>query len=100
MAEVADHFYTTDPNGEGAQSSGYVREGIAFFAFPTQLAGTVPLFRLFGRGGDHFYTTDAGEADFAVSGGYEREQFPCLGSLEVAIIFTRRALAKLILRLV
>ena len=72
MAEVADHFYTTDPNGELAQSSGYVREGIAFFAFPTQIAGTVPLFRLFG-GGDHFYTTDAGEVDFAVSVGYERE---------------------------
>jgi len=72
MAEVADHFYTTDPNGEIAQTSGYIREGIAFFAFPIQQEGTVPWFRLFGNG-DHFYTTDSGETDFAVSVGYERE---------------------------
>ena len=69
---MGDHLYTTDPRGELAPSSGYEREGIAFYAYPDQQSGTVPLFRLFGHG-DHLYTTNSAEVDSATNAGYSRE---------------------------
>jgi hypothetical protein len=63
-----DHFYTTDfselggGNINASGTDGYRFEGIGFFAFPSQVANTVPVFRYYQPGtGDHFYTTNFNE---------------------------------------
>ena len=62
-ARIGDHFFTTDPTGELAPASGYVREGVGFKVLKCQLAGTVPLYRLWsGQATDHFYTSNFNEA--------------------------------------
>ena len=54
-----DHFYTTDPGGEFAPSTGYAYEGAPFHTFPEGTAGTTALFRWYGPApSEHFYTTD------------------------------------------
>ena len=59
-----DHFYTTNWNtiawNGKTGNHGFIYEGVAGFCFPSQKAGTVPLYRYF-HGGvmDHYYTTDA-----------------------------------------
>jgi hypothetical protein len=65
---TGDHFYTTNLNelGGGTLTStgtmGYRFEGIGFFAFDSQVANTIPVFRYFHRGtSDHFYTTNFNE---------------------------------------
>ncbi len=65
---TGDHFYTTSINeldGGNTNSNlttGYRFEGVGFFAFPTQVANSVPVFRYFNTGnGDHFYTTNFNE---------------------------------------
>lgn len=66
-----DHFYTTDYN-ELAQGSnaGYTFEGIAFFAFTTQVSGSAPVYRYFNSTvTDHFYTRNS-----ATPGGYVLER--------------------------
>lgn len=40
-----DHFYTTDPNGEFSKQLGYHSDGERAFIYPTQVPGSVPLFR-------------------------------------------------------
>ena len=54
---------------------GYVDEGIACYAYPNAVAGSIPLFRSYNpRSGDHFYTTSAAERDNAVNNlGYNDE---------------------------
>jgi hypothetical protein len=55
-----DHFYTTSiaELGNGSNNN-TIFEGIGFFAFPTQVSGTVPIHRyLHATAGDHFYTRD------------------------------------------
>jgi hypothetical protein len=55
-----DHFYTTSQweADEGVKYLGYVSEGVCCFIAPTQLPGTVPLFR-FRSGGFHYYQLSA-----------------------------------------
>lgn len=66
------HLHTTSPTCEDAP--GAINEGAAGHVATSQVEGTVPLYRLF-RGAklDHFYTTSAGERDYAVALGYADE---------------------------
>jgi len=70
---ATDHFYTTDPSGEAAPSSGYTYEGIVGYIATSEQSGTTALYRWWNLGSmDHFYTTDPpGEA--APSSGYTYE---------------------------
>jgi hypothetical protein len=70
-AFISDHFYSLDPITNGAFGYGY--EGTEGFASRSQLPGTVPLYRLWLDGRDHFYTTSAPEAEFAQAVGYQSE---------------------------
>jgi len=68
-----DHFYTTDPTGELAPSSGYVSEGITGYIGTYQTAETTALYRWYNSGnGDHFYTTDP-TGELAPGSGYVSE---------------------------
>jgi hypothetical protein len=66
---TGDHFYTTDPHGENALTSGYSYEGITGYIGTSPTPGTTALYRWYNgprpfsaNYGDHFYTTDpAGE---------------------------------------
>src|ERR1039457_1980294 len=61
-----DHFFTTDAN-EGAtavQAYGYASEGICCYIAPTQLSGTVPMYRLL-KGNKHRYVTSVDARDKA-----------------------------------
>jgi hypothetical protein len=61
-----DHFYTLSFGELGnGLNNGYIFEGVGFFAFGSQVAGTSPVYRYYNAGnGDHFYT-----ASFAELGG-------------------------------
>lgn len=63
LAANKDHFYTTNYNEAGnGINSGYVFQGIGFFAFPNQVTGTVPVYRYYKSGTiDHFYTPNYSE---------------------------------------
>jgi hypothetical protein len=68
---LGEHFYTTNYN-ELAQGSntGYIFEGVAFFAFPTQVSGSEPVYRYYNATvNDHFYTRSA-----VTPGGYSLER--------------------------
>lgn len=46
--------------GDGNQSSGYLFEGIGFFAFDTNVSGTVPVYGFLNSSSwDHFYSTSS-----------------------------------------
>ena len=59
------HLYTTRADCEGTSS-----EGVIGHIATSPTCGAIPLYRLFGAGGDNFYTTSAPERDSAVAGGY------------------------------
>ena len=64
--KTGDHFYTASENEKSVvantSKSGYLIEGIAFYAFTTQSSGASPVYRLYNsETGDHFYTTSADE---------------------------------------
>jgi hypothetical protein len=67
-----DHFYTMDlsERDNAIDNIGYLSEGLACYVYPFQQGapGTVkPLLRLHNAvSGDHFYTTDPGEANAAI----------------------------------
>ncbi len=68
-----DHFYTTDPEGEAAPSSGYISEGITGYVKTSQASGTTALYRWYNSDtGDHFYTTDQ-QGELAQKAGYAFE---------------------------
>jgi subtilisin family serine protease len=68
-----DHFYTPDPSGEFALSSGYISEGVFFRLFPAGTPDTRTFYRWANyTSGDHFYTTDP-SGEFAPSSGYTPE---------------------------
>lgn len=74
-ASSGDHFYTTSESEKAIISntsqSGYLFEGIAFYAYTTQVNGSVPVYRSVSSAtGDHFYTTSSTEKDAA---GYAYE---------------------------
>lgn len=58
-----DHFYTINFNELGnGHNTGYIFEGIAFFAFSTQVTGSVPVYQYFcNNTGDHLYTANYSE---------------------------------------
>ncbi|MFZ2976084.1 MAG: SpoIID/LytB domain-containing protein [Candidatus Moraniibacteriota bacterium] len=65
---TGDHFYTASENEKSivtnTSQSGYLPEGIAFYAYTTQFNGTVPVYRFYASStGDHFYTTSESERD-------------------------------------
>jgi subtilisin family serine protease len=58
---ITDHFYTTNFNELGAGANGWGFEFVACYVFPTQQAGTTPLYQYWNPTvGDHFYTTNFG----------------------------------------
>jgi hypothetical protein len=67
--DAADHFMSTDDTCEGQP---WMREGVIGHIAPFAFCGATPLYRL-ARPSDHFYTTGAGERDYAVSIGYVSE---------------------------
>ncbi|MCX6674311.1 MAG: hypothetical protein NTY37_11100 [Methanothrix sp.] len=71
--QSGDHFYTTDPSGELAPTSGYTYEGITGYIATSQQQGTTALYRWFStQSGDHFYTTDP-SGELAPTSGYAYE---------------------------
>ncbi|KAJ7500984.1 hypothetical protein B0H11DRAFT_1993254 [Mycena galericulata] len=63
---ISDHFYTvlTTPRTR----NGYTAEGVRLSVFPTQVSGAVQFIRLYSSAAtDHFYTTNATEAQAAAS---------------------------------
>jgi serine/threonine protein kinase len=69
--EAGDHFYTTDPSGELAPSTGYAYEFAPFHLFPEGTEGATPLYRWYSPGqAEHFYTTDP-SGELAPSLGYK-----------------------------
>ena len=58
-----DHFYTSDENEKNKVLNvlNFDYEGIEFYAFPTQVSGTIPVYRILYVGFDHIYTTSLEE---------------------------------------
>jgi peptidoglycan hydrolase-like amidase len=62
-SSTGDHFYTASESEKTILSnnsqSGYLPEGIAFYAHSNQANNTVPIYRYYNSStGDHFYSTD------------------------------------------
>ena len=77
-SSISDHFYTIDANEKNSATAGgfYTYEGVAFYAYKTQVSGTSPVYRLYrwyNGQGDHFYTANVNEKNNAVSGTYTSE---------------------------
>lgn len=70
-AFITDHYYSLDAITNGG--FGYDYEGTEGSAARTEIAGTVPLYRLWLDGRDHFYTTSSSERAFATAVGYRDE---------------------------
>jgi Repeat of unknown function (DUF5648)/Purple acid Phosphatase, N-terminal domain len=71
-----DHFYTTDPTEHASLQSGgkYRDEGVTGYLASSQIANSVPLYRLYlPTSADHLYTTNASERDSAARQGYKDE---------------------------
>lgn len=72
---AANHFYTSKESDRiSAISQGYRYEGVAGMLFPSQVVGTVPLYRLYSiPGTDHFYTVKDLHRQQAIKAGYRDE---------------------------
>ncbi len=78
---TGDHFYTASESEKGIlennQKSGYLPEGIAFYAYNTQISGTSPIYRFYNLNTRyHFYTASESEKDSLIadsSSGYKYE---------------------------
>ena len=55
-----------------AKSGNWSYNGMAFYAYSTQVAGTVPVYRI-NLGSEHFYTSNLGERNALISAGYSNE---------------------------
>jgi len=77
--ETQNHFYTTNKSEKekAVRNLGYRDEGIEWYAFNQQVAGTTPLYRLYFPNDEHenhFYTTSKSERDNAHRNlGYRKE---------------------------
>jgi hypothetical protein len=67
----SSHLYTTSSNCEGA--AGAQVEGVLGYIAQGATCGSVPLYRLRGPTGDHFYTISSSEVSSAEAGGYASE---------------------------
>jgi hypothetical protein len=56
-----DHFYTTDYAELRDGAAGWGRQADTGFIYPTQVSGTVALYRYANARADHYYTTNRGE---------------------------------------
>jgi hypothetical protein len=71
-----DHFYTIYITELGNGNYGWGFEGIGFFAYQYQIAGTVPVYRFYYQtNNDHFYTTNFNEGNVAPGYVYETIAF-------------------------
>jgi len=91
--DVKDHFYTTNTNEIGVLTAGmtgkhgYVCEGILGYISPTQIPGTVPVYRYWKPSdSDHFYTTNTSEIGVVVVGSSGNHGYVCEGILGYAFI--------------
>jgi hypothetical protein len=76
MVNGMSHLFTTSfDETQQAKAKGFQSEGIGYFVAKTQIANTVPLYRLHNATtGDHFYTRDEAEARAAAAqSGYTNE---------------------------
>ena len=55
-----------------AKSGNWSYNGMAFYAYSAQVAGTVPVYRI-NLGSEHFYTSNIGERNALISAGYSDE---------------------------
>ena len=81
-----DHLYTTNADEIGTTTpgtvgkNGYKSDGIAGYCYPTQVEGTIPLYRYFNRaGGDHYYTTDSEEMGTTIHGEVGKDNYQSEG---------------------
>jgi hypothetical protein len=79
-AKTGDHFYTASKQEQvivaNTSKSGYASEGIAFYAYSTQITGTLPVYRFYdAKTGDHLYTTSETEKTslLGATSGYKYE---------------------------
>ncbi len=61
------HVYSTNP---GDASNGARMEGVSGYLMQSQIAGTLPLYKLVNAAGDELLTADTNERASATSGGY------------------------------
>jgi hypothetical protein len=73
-----DHFYTTNINElNNGTNNDYIFEGIGFFAFPDQVANSVPIYRWYlPQSGEHFYTANPNEIPSGNSEGIAFYAYP------------------------
>ncbi|KAF8180947.1 hypothetical protein K438DRAFT_1602107, partial [Mycena galopus ATCC 62051] len=75
---ATDHFYTiSTTERDSAVTNGYMPESELIYTYPTQICGSIPLFRLFSASGklhnwpDNFYSTSESERqNFITNEGY------------------------------
>ncbi|KAF7346880.1 hypothetical protein MVEN_01440000 [Mycena venus] len=73
---LTDNFYTISlAEKVAAEQNGYITDGVSVpvsYIYPTQVCGSIPLFRLYSASGqDNFYTTSEAERINAIAnGGY------------------------------
>lgn len=70
---TTDHFYTRDWSELGSGKNGYIYEFPEGQIAGTQLAGTVPLYRLYYPNRDHYYTVNAVDKSNAQAAGWTYE---------------------------
>ena len=68
---TGDHFYTISEDEKNAlannSQSGYASEGVAFYAYASQVSGSSPVYRFFNSAtGDHFYTISEDEKNYLI----------------------------------
>jgi hypothetical protein len=76
---VKDHFYTTSgtEHDNAVSQFGYLSEGVACYVYQTQIAGTIPFYRLRSPLGDHFYTSAAAERKTLLAEGWGDDGIAC-----------------------
>jgi len=74
---IVDHFYERNWNALGTGKYGWAYQGVACNIYPSQVPGTIPLYRYWGNN-NHFYTTNINEIGTGTPGtvgnhGYKSE---------------------------